>query len=81
MGAAPGESTSLSYFSVVTSPVAWFCSWTVFSAAEMPTTSHCVRQSTANIPRNICSVATSRLDSCSIEPPTWYGSPQFAYET
>ena len=71
IGAAPGESTSLSYFSVVTSPVAWFLSSTVFFFAEIPTTSQRVRQSIANIARNICSVATRRLDSFSITPPTW----------
>jgi len=34
IGAAPGESTSLSYFSVVTSPVTWFLSSTVFFSAK-----------------------------------------------
>ncbi len=43
IGAAPGDSTSLSYFSVVTSPVTWFLSSTVFCCGEMPTTSQRVR--------------------------------------
>ena len=81
IGAAPGDSTSLSYFSVVTSPVTWFLRSTVFCSGEMPTTSQRVRTSMANCSRNVCSVATRRLDSCAITPPTWYGNPQFAYET
>ena len=31
--------------------------------------------------RKSCSLATRRLDSFGITPETWYGSPQFAYET
>ena len=81
IGAAPGDRTSLSYFSVVTSPVTWFLRSTVFCSGEMPTTSQRVRTSMANCSRNVCSVATRRLDSCAITPPTWYGSPQFAYDT
>ena len=38
---------------------------------EMPTTSQRVRQSIANCTRNVCSVATRRLASFSITPPTW----------
>ncbi len=52
-----------------------------WSAASMPTTSQPVRQSTANCSRKTRSLATSRLDSCSMTPPTWYGRPQLAYET
>src|SRR5512141_2858946 len=81
IGAAPGDSTSLSYYSVVTSPVTWFLSSTVFFLDEMPVPAQRVRQSIANCTRNVFSVATRRLDSCSIEPPTWYGSTEFAYET
>ena len=40
-----------------------------------------VRQSTLKCRRNTCSLATSRSDSCSITLPTWYGRPQFAYDT
>ena len=71
IGAAPGDSTSLSYFSVVTSPVAWFFNCTVLSFGEIPITSHRVRTSTLKKPLNICSVATRRLDSSGITPPTW----------
>ena len=71
MGAAPGDSTSLSYFSVVTSPVARFFNCTVLFLGEMPIASQFVRQSTVNIARNICSVDTSRLDSFSMTSPTW----------
>ena len=67
--------------SVVTSPVATSRSCTVLSFAEIPIASQPVRQSTANCSRNTRSFATSRSDSCSITPPTWYGNPQFAYET
>ena len=63
---------------MVTSPVAWFFNCTVLSLGEMATASQRVRQSTAKIARNICSVATRSLDSSSITPPMWYGSPQLA---
>ena len=78
---APGESTSLSYFSVTTSPVFTFRSCTVFSFGAMETASQLVRASTRNCSRNRCSLATSRLDSFGMMPDTWYGRPQFAYET
>ena len=80
-GASSGDSTSLSYDSVVTSPLATSRSWTVLSSAEIPIASQPVRQSTANCSRKTRSFATSRSDSCSITPPTWYGRPQFAKET
>jgi len=70
IGAAPGDSTSLSYFSVVTSPVSAFFRSTVLSLGEMRTASQCVRTSMANCVRKVCSVATSRLDSRGITPPT-----------
>ena len=78
---APGDSTSLSYDSVVTSPVLTFFRSTVFFFGEMETASQFVRASMRCITRNSCSFATRRLDSCGITPETWYGSPQFAYET
>ena len=78
---APGDSTSLSYDSVVTAPVATSRSSTVFLSGEIFTASHPVRTSTEKKPRNISGLATSRLDSFGITPPTWYGRPQFAYET
>ena len=67
--------------SVVTSPVATFFRSTVFFCRSMATASQFVRTSTPKIARNICSVATRSLPSSGITPPTWYGSPQFAYET
>ena len=77
----PGASTSVSYDSVVTEPVATSRSCTVFAAASTPTASQPVRQSTAKCPRKTCSLATRRSDSCSITSPTWYGRPQFANDT
>ena len=68
---APGDSTSLSYDSVVTTPVAVSRRSIVLSSAEIRTASQFVRQSTANCSRNSCALATSRLDSFSITPPTW----------
>jgi hypothetical protein len=47
----------------------------------MAVASHRVLASTLKTARNICSVATRRLDSSAMTPLTWYGSPQFAYET
>ena len=47
----------------------------------MAIASQFVRTSIANCARKTCSFATSRLDSFGITPETWYGSPQFAYET
>ena len=65
----------------MTSPVATLRRSTVFFFGEMETASQPVRTSMPNMARNVCSVASSRLDSSGITPPTWYGSPQFAYET
>ncbi len=79
--AAPGERTSLSQCSVVVWPVATFFRSTVFFFRSMATASQPVRTSTAKNPLKVFSFARRRLDSFSITPPTWYGRPQFAYET
>ena len=63
---------------MVTWPLATSRNWMVLSSAEIPTTSQPVRQSTAKCSRKTRSFATSRFDSRSITPPTWYGNPQFA---
>jgi hypothetical protein len=65
----------------VVSPVAWFLISTCLNFVEIAVTSHIVRTSTLNTARNICSVATSRLDSSGMTPDTWYGNPQLAYDT
>src|ERR1039457_3877863 len=78
---APGESTSLSYDSVVTSPVLTLRRSTVLFFGEIEIASQLVLASIAKCARNSCSLATRRLDSFGITPETWYGSPQFAYDT
>ena len=44
---------------------------TVFFFGSMATASQLVRTSTSKTARNICSVATSRLDSSGMTPETW----------
>ena len=56
---------------MVTLPVLTSRRSTVFFFGEMAIASQLVRASTANTARNICSVATSRLDSSGITPETW----------
>ena len=65
----------------MTLPVATSRNSIVLLFGEIFTASQPVLTSTAKNPRNSSALATSRLDSFSITPPTWYGSPQFAYET
>ena len=68
---APGDSTSLSYDSLVTSPVSTSRSSMVLVSGRMRTASQLVRTSILNMKRKVSAVATSRLDSFSITPPTW----------
>ena len=56
---------------MVTSPVATFRRSTVFFFVSMAMASHRVLTSTLNTARNICSVATRRLDSSAMTPLTW----------
>ena len=65
---APGDSTSLSYDSVVISPVATLRRSIVFFLAEIEIASQFVRASIRKLVRKNCSLATSRLDSFSITP-------------
>lgn len=66
---ALGDSTSLLWDSVVTSPVATSRSRTVFISGAMPITSQRVRTLITTWLRNVFSLATGRLDSFSITPP------------
>ncbi len=65
----------------MTSQVFKSLSWTVFSLGETEMASVLVRTAIPKFPRKTASFATSRLASFGITPETWYGSPQFAYET
>jgi len=68
--APPRREHELVVFLVVTSPVTWFLSSTVFFLDEMPTP----RSASDNRSRTSCErlfVDTRRLDSFSITPETW----------